>query len=401
MPCLASNPACNTEHPYHCHEFFRTTKLVAIMPKDFYSTLGVQRGASDAEIKQAYRKLSKELHPDKHPSTGSGQAKKDAEQKFKEVNEAYEVLSDAKKRQAYDQFGSTDGEPFRGSGGGAGGFGGFDPGAFSGTDFSDLFESFFGGGGGRRQRANDARGRDVRAEIVISLMQAVSGMDQVIAMKAPVTCPECEGTGSIAGTKLVTCRECGGTGAVQRTTNSLFGQIRQSVVCSRCNGSGNVPEKPCKKCSGEGRVMEKKTVSVHIPTGIDDDQSLRIKGEGEAGQRGSASGDLLVRVRVRPDGRFERTGEDIRSTLNVTMLDAVLGADIGVETVHGVVQMGIPAGTQPGQILRLRGKGMPIVNSSRFGDHYVTVVIAVPTKLSREERKLYEELLRLGLGDGG
>ena len=362
------------------------------MAKDYYAILGVSKSSSETEIKQAYRKLSKELHPDKHKGD------KGKEAKFKEVNEAYEVLSDPKKKQAYDQFGSTDGSsPFGASGSGFGGFSGqgFDPSQFSGGDFSDLFESFFGGGGGRRQRTADPRGRDVQAEVTISFMEAVSGKEQPIAMKANVKCSDCGGSGSEAGSKLATCSECGGTGAVQRVTNSLFGRISQSVQCSRCKGTGKIPEKPCRKCDGEGRVMEKKTVSVHIPAGIDDGQSLRIKGEGEAGQRGSASGDLLVRVRVEQDRRFERDGDDIKGTLSISLVDAVLGKDVQVETVHGFVTMTIPAGTQPNQVLRIKGKGMPVVNSSRTGDHYVTVDIVVPTKLSREEKRLFEELRKV------
>ncbi len=360
------------------------------MSKDYYGILGIQKSASESEIKQAYRKLSKELHPDKHKGD------KEKEAKFKEVNEAYEVLSDAKKKQAYDQFGSTNGNPF----GGAGGFGGFssqgfDPSQFSGGDFSDLFESFFGGGGGRKQKARDLRGRDVQAEVVITLLQAVSGMDQPIAMKTNVNCTDCGGSGSAEGSKLSTCSDCGGTGAVQRTTNSLFGQIRQSVLCEKCGGVGKIPEKPCKKCSGNGRAMEKKTVSVSIPAGIDDGQTMRIKGEGEAGQRGNPSGDLLVRVRVQQDRRFDRDGDDIRSSLSLPIIDAVLGAEVPVETVHGTVTMTIPAGTQPNQILRIKGKGMPVVNSSRTGDHYVTIDLVVPTKLSREEKRLFEEWKKL------
>ncbi len=360
------------------------------MAKDYYGILGIQKSASEAEIKQAYRKLSKELHPDKHKGD------KGKEAKFKEVNEAYEVLGDAKKKQAYDQFGSTDGSNPFGGGGGFGGFRsqGFDPSQFSGGDFSDLFESFFGGGG-RKQRASDTRGRDIQAEVAISFMDAVSGMEQPISMKAQMACSECKGSGSEAESKLVTCSECGGTGSTERVTNSLFGQIRQSVLCSRCKGSGKIPEKPCRKCDGEGRSVEKKTVSVHIPAGIDDGQTLRIKGEGEAGQRGSASGDLLVRVRVQPDKRFERDGDSIRSSLSLSLLDAVLGAEVPVETVHGPVTMTIPAGTQPNQVLRIKGKGMPVVNSSRTGDHYVTIDIAVPTKLSRDEKKLFEELRKI------
>ena len=220
------------------------------MAKDFYSILGVTRSSSQDEIKQAYRKLSRELHPDKHPSTGSGQVKKDAEAKFKEVNEAYGVLSDPKKKQAYDQFGSTNGSPFGGGGGqgfgGFGGAGGFDSSQFQGGDLGDLFESFFGGNRGASGRRRNDAGRNAEVEITISLLQAVTGMDQTITINAHVTCGDCKGSGSAEGAKLINCSECGGTGTVQRITNSLFGQIRQSVLCSLCNGSGKLPEKPCK-----------------------------------------------------------------------------------------------------------------------------------------------------------
>ncbi len=352
------------------------------MAKDFYNILGVSRSASESEIKQAYRKLSRELHPDKHKGD------KDKEAKFKEVNEAYEVLSDAKKKQAYDRFGSADGQSF----GGGGGFGGFDPSQFSGGDFSDLFESFFGGaGGGRRQRA-DTRGRNAEVVVSISFMESVSGADQEIALKAFTTCIECTGSGAAHGSHLVECKECGGTGAVQRTAQSLFGAIRQSVLCTDCKGTGKIPEKPCKKCSGDGRILEKRTVNVHIPAGIDDGQTLRLTGQGEAGQRGAASGDLLVRVQVKPDARFQRDGDDIRSSLSLSAIDATLGTDVSVETVHGEVTMHVPAGTQPSQIMRLKGKGMPVVNSSKVGDHFVTIDIVIPTKLSRHQRQLYEEV---------
>ncbi len=352
------------------------------MAKDYYSILGVARSASEGDIKQAYRKLSKELHPDKHKGA------KDKEAKFKEVNEAYEVLGDAKKKQAYDQFGSTDGNPF---GGGGGGFGGFDPSNFQGADFLDLFESFFSGAGGRRKQA-DTRGRTMETEVAITLAESVSGTDRHISMKTHVTCDECKGSGVTEGSKLVNCAECDGTGSISKTVNSLFGVIRQNVVCSACKGSGKVPEKPCRRCGGDGRAMEKKTITVHIPAGIDDGQTLRVTGEGEAGQRGSANGDLLVHIRLQPDARFERQGDDIRSTLSITVLDAVLGAEVQVETVHGSMTMTIPAGTQPGQVLRIKNKGMPIVNTSRLGDHFVTIDLVVPTRLGREEKRLYEEL---------
>jgi molecular chaperone DnaJ len=356
------------------------------MAKDFYAILGVSKSASETEIKQAYRKLSRELHPDKHKGD------KDKEAKFKEVNEAYEVLSDPKKKENYDRFGSAD---FGAGGGGFGGFSGFsgqgfDPSQFSG-DLGDLFENFFGGAAGRRQQ-NDGRGRRVEVEISVTFAESVSGAEKTIEFKTNVSCSHCSGNGAEPGSKLKTCNECNGTGAVERTTRSLFGAIRQSVICPTCKGSGKVPEKACKKCGGDGRVNEKKKVKVRIPAGIDDGQSLRLTGEGEAGRQGGASGDLIVRVHVEPDERFVRDGDDIRTMLPLPLVDAVLGTEIEIDTVHGASTIGIPAGTQPNQVLRLKGKGMPVVNTSRHGDHYVTVDIVIPTKLSKEERTLYEEL---------
>ena len=362
-------------------------KLPAVA-KDFYAILGVQKSSSEAEIKQAYRKLSKELHPDKHKGD------KDKEAKFKEVNEAYEVLSDAKKKEAYDRFGSADFNGFRpGQGGGAGGFGGFsgfDSSSFGG-DFNDIFDAFFGGARGRGQKT-ETRGHNLEVEITIPFMEAVQGAEREISLKTEVTCASCKGTGSAEGSTLVSCVECGGTGSVTRTSRSLFGMIRQSVLCETCRGAGKVPEKPCKACNGEGRNTGKKTVRVRIPAGIDDGQTLRVTGEGEAGKHGSVSGDLLVHIHTEPDKRFERVGDDIRSTIPLKVIDAVLGTTIDIETVHGTSTIDIPAGTQPGQVLRIKGKGMPIVNTSRTGDHFITIDVVVPGKLSREERKLFEEL---------
>lgn len=357
------------------------------MAKDFYAILGVSKSASETEIKQAYRKLSKELHPDKHKGD------KGKEAKFKEVNEAYEVLSDPKKKENYDRFGSAD---FGGMGGGGQGFGGFqggfqgfDPSQFSDMGFGDMFESFFGG---QSRRGNDGRGRTVQVDIEVPFAATVTGDVHRVTFKTHVTCSECSGNGGSPGAKIVTCTECGGTGAVTRNTRSIFGAIQQSVVCPTCHGSGKIPEKPCKKCKGEGRVSEQKSLDIRIPAGIDDGQSLRLKGEGEAGRQGAAAGDLLVRVQVKPDARFVREGDDIRSSVSITVIDAVLGTEKDIETVHGKKKISIPAGTQPGQVLRLKGEGMPVVNTSKRGDHYATIDIAVPTKLSREEKKLYEEL---------
>lgn len=350
------------------------------MAKDFYAILGVARSASDSDIKQAYRKLSRELHPDKHKGD------KEKEARFKEVNEAYEVLSDPKKKQAYDQFGSAD------FAGGGAGFGGFDPSQFHDMGgLGDIFETFFGGqrSSGRRE---SGRGRTLEAQITITFQEAVQGAEKTIRLPRILTCDTCGGSGAAPGSGTTTCKECHGTGAVEKTVRSLFGMIRQSTICPTCRGAGKVPEKPCSTCRGEGRHEQTRNLEIRIPAGIDDGQSLRLQGEGEAGRGGEASGDLLIRVHVAADARFERDGDHIRTSLSLSVLDAILGAEATIETVHGQTTISIPAGTQPGTVLRLKGKGMPIVNTSRHGDHFVTLDIALPTKLKKEERKLYEEL---------
>lgn len=342
--------------------------------------LGLSRDASPEDVKKAYRKYSKEWHPDKHKGD------KGAEERFKEINEAYEVLSNPQKKQMYDQFGSTGGPGGQGQGGfDFSGFGG------GGADFGDIFESFFGGSqrGGRQTARTEGADREI--EIAIDFKDVVTGVLLPVRIQKLAACGTCEGSGAEPGSKVVTCDNCGGTGQTVRTVNSFFGQIQQRGVCSKCAGAGKVPESPCRTCKGEGRLQQAVEVSIDVPAGIDDGQTLRIRGQGDAGIRGSAAGDLYVHIRVRPDARFKRDNADIRSEVSVPVIDAILGGEKEVETVQGPTTVQVPEGMQPGQVFRIRGKGLPQLGSSRHGDHYVTVNVEIPKKLSRAERKLLEE----------
>ncbi|NOS68160.1 MAG: molecular chaperone DnaJ, partial [Candidatus Peribacteraceae bacterium] len=262
------------------------------------------------------------------------------------------------------------------------------------VDFSDLFEGFFGGGG-RRGQPREERGDDREISVTINFMESVSGVARELRIRKLGSCKTCSGSGAEPGAKLVTCEECGGTGQVVRQSQSFFGMLQQAVLCPKCRGSGKVPEKPCKTCSGEGRIAEDSNVSIDIPAGIADGQSLRIRGSGDAARQNGTSGDLYVRITVTPDKRFVRDGDDIRMEIVITVPDAILGTDISIETVLGPTTLKVPAGTQSGQVFRIKHKGMPVLNASRFGDHYVTVTVEIPAKLSREERKLVEEWKRL------
>jgi len=354
------------------------------MPSDYYSVLGLSRDASKDDIKKAYRKLSKELHPDKNKGD------KESEQKFKEVNEAYEVLSDEKKRKQYDTFGSA------GVGGGAGGFGGFDFSGFQNAGgFGDIFESFFGGRQPGTRARRDERGRDREVRLTIEFSEAVSGIQKKIAVENLVTCHSCGGKGTAKGSDMITCKECSGSGQQTKTSQSFFGMIQQSFVCSVCSGSGKIPEKACGTCRGEGRAREKENITIDVPAGIGDGQTLRLAGKGEAGKQGAPSGDLYVIIAIRPDPRFGREGDDIHASTTLSVLDAILGTQIKIPTVQGNVSLKIPAGTQPWQVFRLGGKGMPVLSSSRHGDHYVQVKVEIPKKLSRAEKDILEEWRRM------
>lgn len=366
------------------------------MAKDYYDILGVSRDASEAEIKKAYRTLAHKYHPDKD----SGD-----EEKFKEVNEAYSVLSDKQKRAQYDQFGSAG--PGMGGFGGAGGFDfsqfgggngvhfefGGDAGDFG--DLGDLFGSMFGGAAGGTRRS--ARGRDVQVDVTIDFAQMVTGVTKDVTVTHDVVCPTCDGRGGKPGTKEETCTKCGGRGHIQRTVQSMLGPIVQNVVCDACNGRGVTFAEKCETCHGDGRVRKEETVSVDIPAGISDGQTIALTGRGNAGLHGAPAGDLLVTVHVTPDARWRREGDNILSTQTITFSQAALGAKITVETVEGTVTMKVPAGTQSGEVFRIRGKGVPHLRGFGRGDHLVTVTIDVPKKLSRAQKKLLEQLAQEGL----
>ncbi len=356
--------------------------------RDYYEVLGLQKGASDEEIKKAFRKLAKENHPDLHPGD------KAAEERFKEINEAYEVLSDQEKRQRYDQFGFAGVDPSYGAGAGAGGagFGGFD--GFGGFgDLGDIFESFFGGGGGSRRNANGPRrGENLRAGLDLSFEEAAFGCQKEVQVSRIEDCADCHGTGCAPGTTAEVCPDCRGSGQVRRAQRTAFGMMQTTVTCDRCRGAGKIIHSPCPTCKGKGAVRHNKTVSVTIPAGIDDGQTLSVRGQGHRGSNGGPAGDLLVTVRVRPHPLFERDDTSVLYRMNINVVQAALGAEVEVPTLDGKVKYTIPEGTQSGTVFRLRGKGIPRLNSSGRGDQFVTVNVEIPRGLSAEQKELLTEL---------
>lgn len=351
--------------------------------RDYYEVLGLQKGASEDEIKQAFRKMSRKYHPDFNPDD------KTAEEKFKEVNEAYEVLSDPNKKSRYDQFGHAGVDPSYGGGGFGGGFsGGFgDMG-----DISDIFSSFFGGGFGGRTNPNaPRRGQDIQRSVSISFMEACSGKKADITLDRMEKCPDCNGSGAAAGSSPETCSECHGTGQVKTTQRTPFGMISSQKACPRCGGKGSVISNPCRKCSGNGRVNVSKSITVDIPAGIDDGQTIRVGGQGHSGLNGGPSGDLLVTISVRPDAIFERDGYDIHTEMPITFVQAALGAEVTVPTIDGTVKYNIPEGTQPGTVFRFKGKGIKRLNRSDRGNQFVHVTIEVPGNLTKKQKDLLRE----------
>ncbi len=350
---------------------------MAEQKRDYYEVLGVGRGASEDEIKKAYRKLAKKYHPDLNPGD------QEAEQKFKEVNEAYEVLSDASKRGRYDQFGHAGVDPNYGAGGGGfgGGFGDFDFG-----DLGDLFGSFIFGGG-RASRNGPARGESIRVALTISFEEAAFGCEKEVTVDRVEQCPACKGAGCAEGTAPEVCTQCGGSGQVQQRRQTPMGVFSTSAVCPKCGGKGKIVHSPCKDCSGSGQQRRRKTIKVNVPAGIDSEQTISLRGQGNAGRNGGPAGDLLILINVRPHELFRRDGSNVWCDAPITFTQAVLGGEMEIPTIDGKVKYTIPEGTQTGTTFRLRGKGIPNLNGRGRGDQYVTVNIETPRNLSREQKE--------------
>ena len=348
--------------------------------RDYYEVLGVSKGASDSEIKSAYRKLAKKYHPDMNPGD------KEAEAKFKEASEAYAVLSDADKRRQYDQFGHAAFD------GGAGGAGGFDFGGMDmGDIFGDIFGDFFGGGRSRSQSNGPMKGQNIRTSVRITFEEACFGVDKEIDVTLKEECATCHGTGAKPGTSPETCKKCGGKGQVVFTQQSLFGVVRNVQSCPDCHGTGKIIKERCSDCGGSGYISKRKKISVSIPAGIDNGQCVRIRDKGEPGVNGGQRGDLLVEVAVSRHPIFQRQDRDIFSTAPITFALAALGGDVRIKTVDGEVIYTVKPGTQTNTRVRLRNKGVPSLRNKQIrGDHYVTLVVEVPTKMNSEQKELLE-----------
>ena len=348
--------------------------------RDYYEVLGLSKGATDDEIKKAYRRLAKQYHPDMNPGD------KVAENKFKEVNEAYDVLGDPDKKEKYDQYGHAAFDPSSGFGGGGfgGGFG------FDGFDISDIFSNIFGGGSSRRQNG-PVRGEDIRYRLTLSFEEAVFGCKKEISYQRVQKCPECSGSGAAKGTSAKTCPDCQGRGQVKVQQRTPFGVMQSTTTCSKCRGTGKIIETPCKNCRGSGFVKASKKLEVSIPAGIDDGQGVVLRGEGCDGRNGGSAGDLVITVNVRPHAFFEREGSDIYCDIPVTYADMALGAKITVPTIDGTETIDIPEGTQTGTTFTLKGKGVKIVNTQKRGNMYVTAVIETPKGLDRKQKELLKQ----------
>ena len=352
--------------------------------KDYYEVLGVSRQASSDEIKKAYRKLAKKYHPDMNPGD------KEAEARFKEINEAYEVLSDDQKRAAYDRYGHA---AFDGTGGG-GGFSGFEGFGFGGLD--DLFESFMGGFGRTRSRRNEPiRGRDLQYSLEITFEEAAFGVTKEIPVTRLQTCNTCGGTGARPGTSVENCKRCSGTGQIRYSQATPFGQFVNVRTCDVCQGEGKVVTHPCETCHGKGRVSKNQRISINIPAGIDEGQTIPLRGEGESGLRGGPPGDLYVKIHIRPHEIFKREGYDVVCDVPISFTQAALGAEIDIPTIDGLMKFTIPEGTQTSTVFKIKGKGIKRLRSNTRGDQYIRVIVEVPVKLSQKQKDLLRQFAEI------
>jgi molecular chaperone DnaJ len=348
---------------------------MATAERDYYEVLGVARDAGDDEIKRAFRRLARELHPDVS-------SEPDAAERFKQVAQAYEVLSDRQRRDTYDRYGHAGLRR-----------GGFAPTEFDLGDISDLFSAFFGEGFLQTGRAGArSRGADVAATVEITLVEAFRGITLQVPLQVAVACERCRGSGAEPGTSPVTCETCGGAGRVQQVSQSVFGQFVRASTCPRCHGAGRIIEEPCERCEGDGRLVQERALDIEVPAGIHDGQRIRLRGEGHAGASGGQTGDAFVQVRVRPDDRLARDGDDLVTVVSLTMVDAAIGATVTVPSAEGEIELEIPAGVQPGDVRVLRGKGMPTLSGGRRGDLRVHLEIRIPRRLDPEQRRLLVEL---------
>lgn len=363
--------------------------------RDYYEVLGVQKGASDDEIKRSYRKLAKKYHPDVNPGD------KEAEAKFKEIGEAYEVLSDAEKKSRYDQFGFAGVDPNYGGGAG-GGFGGF--GGMGFDDLGDIFGSMFGGGfgGSQRRRNGPRRGSDIEESVLLSFEEAAFGIKKQLKIYVIEECEECHGSGAKSASDKQTCPHCGGTGQIKSVQNTMFGQMINTQVCGHCRGEGTIIKNPCAKCNGKGKVKRAKNIEVDIPAGINAGETVSYRGLGNAGSKGGPAGDLLVTVSIKRHSVFTRTGYDVNLEVPITFVQAALGADIEIPVLDpdkkyepGKMTYTVPEGTQPETVVRLRGKGIPHVRSGARGDMLVKFTVEVPRNLSSEQKEVISKLAQL------
>ena len=369
--------------------------------KDYYEILGVQKTATDEELKKAYRKLAKKYHPDANPDN-----KKEAEEKFKEVNEAYEVLSDPQKRKMYDQFGTADPQGFGGGAGGpfGNGYYSYSSSGFDGfSDFGDLgdiFSSFFGGGArtgfsARQQQRGPRKGADLNLNIDITFEEAFLGVEKEIIITRPETCTVCHGSGARPGTSVTKCPTCNGTGTVRQVQNTILGQMQTTRTCTECHGTGEVIKEPCENCKGKGTVRKQARIKVKIPSGIADIQTVVLRGEGEPGEKGGPKGDLYITVKVRKSNIFTRQGNNVLCEVPITITQATLGADLKIPMVDGSTEIfTIPDGTQTGTKFTIRERGFTSLNSTSRGNFVFTVVVQTPKKLSKEQRELLEKLAK-------